>query len=62
MAANYEHSAKLGLDGATARFAGIDETTGITTEHSSLIATALDVVVWSVEKKTFLLRSKDKKY
>ena len=62
VAANYEHSAKLGLDGATARFAGIDETTGITTEHSSLIATALDVVVWSVEKKTFLLRSKDKKY
>ena len=62
VAANYEHSAKLGLDGATARFAGIDETTGITTELSSLIATALDVVVWSVEKKTFLLRSKDKKY
>lgn len=62
VAANYEHSAKLGLDGATARFSGIDETTGITTELSSLIATALDVVVWSVEKKTFLLRSKDKKY
>ena len=62
VAANYEHSAKLGLDGATARFAAIDETTGITTEISSLIATALDVVVWSVEKKTFLLRSKDKKY
>lgn len=62
VAANYEHSAKLGLDGATARFSGIDETTGITTELSSLIATALDVVVWSVEKKTFLLLSKDKKY
>ena len=62
VAGKYEHSAKLGLDGATARFAAVDETTGITTEQTSLIASAMDLVVWSVEKKTFLLRSKDRKY
>nr|DAY83144.1 MAG TPA: hypothetical protein [Caudoviricetes sp.] len=62
VASKYEHSAKLGLDGATARFAAVDETTGITTEQTSLIAAVMNLVVWSVEKKTFLLRSKDGKY